>query len=84
MKAQSKIIGIFVTLVFASHFSWAITPGNKRTIYTSGDKVFPIYYQLGQSTILYFGVKPEVVICGNKNYFNIEKLKEGITSQPLA
>lgn len=64
--------------------SAAVPPGDKRTILTSGDKVYPIHYQLGQSTVLFFGLRPETVICGNKNYFNIEKIKEGITIQPLA
>lgn len=62
----------------------ASTAGEKRTIMTSGEKVYPIRYQLGQSTIFYFGFKPETVICGNKNYFNIEKIKDGITVQPLS
>ena len=57
--------------------------GDKRSILTSGEKVHTIRYQLGQSTILYFGMKPETVICGNKNYFAIEKIKEGVTIQPL-
>lgn len=64
--------------------SHAAIPGDKRTILTSGEKVYTIRYQLGQSTILYFGLKPETVICGNKNYFNIEKIKDGITIQPLS
>lgn len=61
----------------------ALEPGDKRTILTSGEKVFTIHYQLGQSTILYLGFKPDTVICGNKNYFNIEKIKEGLTIQSL-
>jgi hypothetical protein len=80
MKARSSI---FVMLVFMSFVAIAAIPGNKRTIFTSGEKVYPIRYQLGQSTVVDLGVKPEVVICGNKNYFNIEKLKSGITIQPL-
>ena len=59
-------------------------PGEKRTILTSGEKVHTIRYQLGQSTILYFGMRPETVICGNKNYFHIDKLKEGLTIQALS
>ena len=55
--------------------------GEKRTILTSGEKVHTIRYQLGQSTVIYFGMKPETVICGNKNYFHIDKIKEGITIQ---
>lgn len=61
----------------------ASIPSDKRTILTSGEKVYQIRYRLGQSTVLFFGIRPETVICGNKNYFNIEKLKEGITIQPL-
>lgn len=56
----------------------------KRTILTAGEKVHPIRFRLGQSTILYLGFKPETVICGNTNYFNIQKIKEGVTIQPLA
>lgn len=71
-------------MLFASVTSMAAPPGDKRTILTSGEKVYPIRYQLGQSTVLYFGLRPETVICGNKNYFNIEKIKDGITIQPLS
>jgi hypothetical protein len=81
MKARSSIL---MALVFSSFCAMATIPGNKRTIFTSGEKVYPIRYQLGQSTVIDLGSKPEVVICGNKNYFNIEKLKTGITIQPLA
>ncbi len=73
-----------LALAFSSAGAFAGTAGNKRTILTSGEKVYPVRYQLGQSTIFYFGFKPETVICGNKNYFNIEKIKDGITVQPLA
>ena len=59
------------------------TMGGKRTILTSGETVHTIHYQLGQSTILYFGMKPETVICGNKNYFHIDRIKEGVTIQAL-
>lgn len=81
MKARSSLL---MVLVFSSFCAMAAIPGNKRTIFTSGEKVYPIRYQLGQSTVIDLGSKPEVVICGNKNYFNIEKLKTGITIQPLA
>lgn len=62
----------------------ASQPGDKRTILTAGEAVQTIRYQLGQSTVLYLGLRPETVICGNKNYFNIEKIKEGVTIQALA
>ena len=74
-------------LLLALLFGWgasASQPGDKRTILTSGEKVHRIGFRLGQSTIIYLGFKPETVICGNKNYFNIEKIKEGVTIQPLA
>lgn len=81
---QSKLISVGLTSSLICTSVLASISGDKRTILTSGEKVHPIRYQLGQSTLLYFGFKPETVICGNKNYFNIEKIKEGITVQPLA
>jgi hypothetical protein len=69
---------------FLSIGAWAASPGIKRTILTGGGKVHTIHYQLGQSTVLYFGQKPETVICGNNNYFHIEKIKEGLSIQPLS
>lgn len=86
MKGRSSllwIVGIImVFLAVAAHASGV--PSDKRTILTSGEKVYTIQYRLGQSTVLYFGLRPETVICGNKNYFNIEKIKDGITIQPLS
>jgi hypothetical protein len=70
--------------VLASVSALASLPANRRTILTTGETVYPIHYQLGQSTVISFGFKPETVICGNKNYFNIERIKEGITIQPLS
>lgn len=81
---QSKLISVGLASSLICTSVLASISGDKRTILTSGEKVHPIRYQLGQSTLLYFGFKPETVICGNKNYFNIEKIKEGITVQPLA
>lgn len=74
---------LVMLVLFLSVLAQASEPGDKRTILTSGAKVYTIHYQLGQSTVLFFGLKPETVICGNKNYFNIEKIKEGLTIQPL-
>lgn len=74
----------YALVALLSLFTLGASPGDKRTILTSGERVYTIYYQLGQSTVLYFGMKPETVICGNKNYFNIEKIKEGLTIQPLS
>jgi len=82
VKVRSKDF-VLIALLFVGT-AIASQPGDKRTILTSGESVHTIHYQLGQSTILYLGTKPETVICGNKNYFNIEKIKEGITVQPLA
>lgn len=85
MKLLSNLV-VFVGLLtmVSLEASAAVPPSDKRTILTSGEKVYPIHYQLGQSTVLFFGLRPETVICGNKNYFNIEKIKEGITIQPLS
>ena len=81
---RSKAILVGMALALASVSANAGVSGEKRTILTSGEKVHAVRYQLGQSTLLYFGFKPETVICGNKNYFNIEKIKDGITVQPLS
>ena len=79
MRSKAIILAI---LLFGFN-AIAGQPGEKRVILTSGEKVHTIRYQLGQSTVIFLGLKPETVICGNKNYFNIEKIKEGITVQPL-
>ena len=84
MKARSKLLVVGGLLMLVSLKTIASVPGDKRTILTSGEKVYPIHYGLGQSTVLFLGLRPETVICGNKNYFNIEKIKEGITIQPLS
>jgi len=74
----------FLLFGLLTMFSAVASIGEKRTILTSGDKVQTIRYQQGQSTVLYFGMKPETVICGNKNYFHIDKIKEGITIQGVS
>lgn len=82
MKMLSKFPVLAGGLFWAAAANASI--GEKRTILTSGDKVHTVHYQLGQSTVLYFGMKPETVICGNKNYFHIDKLKEGLTIQAIS
>lgn len=82
MRSSFLVVGLACCLF--GNLARSAPPGEKRTILTSGEKVYTLYYQLGQSTVVYFGVRPETVICGNKNYFNIEKLKDGITIQPLS
>jgi len=85
VRSKVVLMGSYLAVAFLiCKSATAALPGDKRTILTSGEKVYPIQYQLGQSTVLYFGASPETVICGNKNYFNIEKIKNGITIQPLA
>jgi len=81
LKMRNKLLSLGFLLSWGA---FASQPGDKRTILTSGEKVHRIGFSLGQSTIIYLGFKPETVICGNKNYFNIEKIKEGVTIQPLA
>lgn len=81
-KVRSSFI-LLAVLMWVTN-STAAVPGDKRTLLTAGEKVHTIKYQLGQSTILYFGIRPETIICGNKNYFNIEKIKDAVTIQPLS
>jgi hypothetical protein len=80
VESKAAMLMVF----FLSVVALAASPGIKRTILTGGGKVHTIHYQLGQSTVLYFGQKPETVICGNNNYFHIEKIKEGLSIQPLS
>lgn len=84
MKVRVRVTLLVGCILSCALHAVAASPGAKRTIFTSGDKVHTIRYQLGQSTILFFGLKPETVVGGNNNYFNIEKLKDGVTIQPLA
>ncbi|MBY0315897.1 MAG: TrbG/VirB9 family P-type conjugative transfer protein [Bdellovibrionales bacterium] len=84
MVIKTRFVLVTFLLMMFSSSTLAALPGDKRTILTSGEKVYTLRFQLGLSTVLDFGTKPEIVICGNKNYFNIEKLKNAITIQPLA
>lgn len=83
MRSKPVLMAL-VVYIGAFALAFASVPASKRTILTSGETVHPVRFQMGQSTLLYFGFKPETVLCGNKNYFNIEKFKDGITIQPLS
>ena len=73
MKNKSKFISMLLVMgCFSKIARW--TPGNKDHFYF-WETVFQ-FIIIGQSTVLYLEFKPEVVICGNKNYFSIEKLKK--------
>jgi len=80
---QNKVF-LCIAILTAVAFAFAAAPGEKRTILTSGNKVYTVHYQLGQSTVFHLGFRPDTVICGNENYFHIEKLKDGLTVQPLS
>jgi len=82
MKQNRLLVAAVILLLIAATTALGVE-GGKRLILTSGEKVYAIHYVLGQSTVLFFGLKPETVICGNRNYFNIENVKGGITVQPL-
>lgn len=54
-----------------------------RHINTTERAIHPIYLSMGRSTILHFQERPKKVVCGNKNYFNIEFIENDLAIQPL-
>ena len=57
-----------------------------RDIYTDDRKMNPVRLGMGQSTVLRFQERPEKIVIGNRNYYNIEFVKgsKDVTIQPLA
>lgn len=47
-------------------------------------QIYPLMLALGKTTLLRFPEKPQRLIIGNKNYFNIESNDTDIALQPLA
>ena len=68
---------------FAFLLSGALQAGVVRTVYVNNEKMEPIYYSLGKSSILRFTERPRKVVVGNKNYFQIEFIGNDVTIQPL-
>ena len=56
--------------------------GGIREVYVNAKKMQTIYLKMGQSTVLRFREKPEKVVVGNSNYYNVEFINSDITLQP--
>lgn len=76
-----KNLTLLVCMLFLTGKSFA---GNVRTVETNEALMKPIRLSLGQSTVLRFRDKPQKVIVGNQNYYNIEFVGNDLAIQPLA
>lgn len=74
---------LWILTTFAFLLSGALQAGVVRTVYANNEKMEPIYYSLGKSSILRFTERPKKVVVGNKNYFQIEFIGNDVTIQPL-
>lgn len=55
-----------------------------KIIQLSEHQIYPLMLALGKTTLLRFPEKPQKLIIGNKNYFNVENNDTDIALQPLA
>lgn len=59
------------------------TAKEAKTVQLSEHQIYPLMLALGKTTLLRFSEKPQKLIIGNKNYFNIENNGTDIALQPL-
>lgn len=55
-----------------------------KTVNLSENEIYPLKLVLGKTTLLRFSEKPQKIIFGNKNYFNIENADRDVALQPLS
>ncbi len=55
-----------------------------KTVNLSENEIYPLKLVLGKTTLLRFSEKPQKIIFGNKNYFNIENSEKDVALQPLS
>jgi hypothetical protein len=55
-----------------------------KTVNLSENEIYPLKLVLGKTTLLRFSEKPQKIIFGNKNYFNIESSDKDVAIQPLS
>jgi len=55
-----------------------------KTVNLSENEIYPLRLVLGKTTLLRFSEKPQKIIFGNKNYFNIENSEKDVALQPLS
>lgn len=74
-------------MIIAAYFISAIisiAPAKEaKTVQLSEHQIYPLMLALGKTTLLRFSEKPQKLIIGNKNYFNIENNGTDIALQPI-
>ena len=64
-------------------FSFSVSAGQVRHLYTNDKTIPTIYLSMGQSTILRFKERPKKTVLGNANYIRIEFIDNDLALQPL-
>lgn len=54
-----------------------------KTVNLSENQIYQVKLALGKTTLLRFDEKPQKIIIGNKNYFNVENTGQDVALQPL-
>lgn len=78
-KLTSQITWVELVILFCSPCLFA---GQVRSLDISDRSMKPIYLKMGQSTVLRFNDRPQKIVIGNQNYFNIEFIGNDVTIQP--
>ena len=71
------------TLLISTSADLALA-GKVRALRATDNEMVPIYMKMGRSTVIRFREKPQKVVVGNQNYFNIEFIGKDVTLQPQA
>ena len=58
--------------------------GKVRSLQATDNEMVTIHLKMGRSTVIRFREKPQKVVAGNQNYFNIEFIGKDVTIQPQA
>ena len=68
---MKKILSLIMLCLFLTIFSH-ITLAKSRAVYYTSDPIY-VTTRMGTITILFFNVEIESTICGNSNFFKIDK-----------
>ena len=79
MALRHSIIWMSLSLLFCASDSFA---GRVRDLSVNDKSMKPIYLKMGQSTVLRFKERPQKIVIGNQNYFNVEFIGNDVTIQP--
>ena len=79
----NKLKTFFLTLLISTSANLALA-GKVRSLRATDNEMVPIHLKIGRSTVIRFREKPQKVVVGNQNYFNIEFIGKDVTLQPQA